>query len=215
MQDDLLYTFNDELVRIGYAEMISSSSDVLNVEDLNVKYADQDESFKKKRVEEYVASCVANTLGEQKSESENVKKENDKVQMDKQKSVTDLTKNSGNKSIISQQTCSAVKSTISQKPPSMTPDKSIVSQKPPSVPESTQKEVKTSVLINSENYDIAAEQKKTNYATNYRSPNNSNNNNNYDSYRSNSNNYNNGYNTYNSTSKVNSVKNDGKDDSDY
>ena len=126
MQDDLLYTFNDELVRLGFAETVCLPTRVveLNIKDLDRKFAVHEENFRKKRVEDYVESCLANT-------NEGFDEDDDDIQMDKEVDIQTTKKTSEEKADIANTTKQSFKSNASQKPPpSITTAKSIISQKP-------------------------------------------------------------------------------------
>ena len=143
MQDDLLYTFNDELVRLGFAETVCLPTRVveLNIKDLDRKFAVHEENFRKKRVEDYVESCLANT-------NEGFDEDDDDIQMDKEVDIQTTKKTSEEKADIANTTKQSFKSNASQKPPpSITTAKSIISQKPPSVHKSPVSQKSPSITI--------------------------------------------------------------------
>ena len=142
-KDDLFYNFNDDIISAGCAK--SKQSDTLKIKDLKIQNLDEDiNNFRKKRVEDYVAFCVAF------EKTDEFKKEKD-IFISEQQEITDDPKNNNDneglfvaKSVVSNKTPSVLekgvceKSTISQKTPSIRIEKagcgkSIISQKTPSI----------------------------------------------------------------------------------
>lgn len=63
MIDDLLYTFNHDLVKAGYAETVWSKTNFnanTRIKDLNNIHSQNGEDFRIKRIEEYITDCIAN-----------------------------------------------------------------------------------------------------------------------------------------------------------
>jgi len=140
MQDDLLYTFNDELIRFGYAETISLPNRVeeLNIRDLDKKFAAQEDNFRRKRVEEYVESCLANSNNDndgfdEKVELDSVMPTKLSHKINEEKISQGNMARHGCKSNTSQKNSPNIttKSIVSHKPPSINMMKSPISQKPP------------------------------------------------------------------------------------
>lgn len=79
MRDDLLYTLNNEIVRLGFAKTSNQIDDCLNINALNTKYLADEAFIRKKRVEEYVEHCIGRNHKANNLENNRIKDKNESI----------------------------------------------------------------------------------------------------------------------------------------